>query len=526
MPLSLALILAISMTFNGYQFFIDDTTYAAYAMNWQHSMHLGFNNIVHHTTAIEHSRFWLALYPMGQTLLSDLSGVPVILVFSNYLELFLVPLAVITAYWFTRVLGLSQKIAGAAVFIQMLLYTMMVDEAWPVGFWFFQNMAEDKVSATFLLAPVFFAFVLVFLRSPTVRAGALVLIAGVGLMLTHPVILFLSCAIAGGLAVLSVLLKKTGWLSVLQLAAIIVVILLPYLGVRLSNHASQALITYDAESVSTTFQAERYVHVVSHRFYGLNPEVLKLLNIPPESNFYSSFQIFRLVPVTLVLLALILAFLKLRSGELYWGYIIICALLVAFATIPYTGWILGYFISARMLPRVSWFSPMGLAGALLITFLLEGMKLIKAREKLVKSPEKNPRQLDSTTKGFMVELMFAAIMLVSVLFPRAEAYFEVLDSNQQLARVGQYIDQSAETFATTIALDYTTIQLLPSVSAQASLISFREEKDYNPHNYFLSIDQIHERMDASNTIRSLEASIPADERCRLLEKYHVEFVLT
>jgi len=67
--------------------------------------------------------------------------------------------------------------------------------------------------------------------------------------------------------------------------------------------------------------------------------------------------------------------------------------------------------------------------------------------------------------------------------------------------------------------------MLPGVSANANLISFREEKPFNPHNYFMTLDKIQERIDASNAIRSLDQTVLAEERCALIAKYDVRFVL-
>ncbi|PWB71732.1 MAG: hypothetical protein C3F07_13305 [Anaerolineales bacterium] len=521
-PLLLALLLATSVAFNGYQFFIDDTSYGAYLMNWRHSAHLGFFNIVHQMNVAEQSRFWLALYPMGQALLADLSGIPGVLLLSNYLELFLVPLAVVTAYWFARVLGLSRRMAGVSVLVQILFYVLMIDESWPVGFWFFQNMAEDKVSATFLLAPVLFSFILKFLQSPNRNNLTLAFLIGIGLMLTHPVILFLACVVSAGLAGIAWLLGKTDWWKLLQLAVIFILLLLPYVAIRRFDRYSQA-IPFDAESVITTFQAERYVNVINDRFYGLNPETLMLLNIPQESGFYPAFQIFRLVPVVLLLFALILALLKIKDGPLYW-YVAACILLVAFAAIPYTGWALGYFISARMMSRVAWFSPLGLAGALAIKLIL-GRPLKRFSSASPKTLESGSKKSDEFAKSVVTGLAAVGILAFSVLLPNVSTYFATLDHNRQLAQVGAFIDQSTDGPTTVIALDYADIQMLPSVSAHASLISFREEKEYNPHNYFMPAEEIRRRMDASNTIRSLDPSIPEDKRCALLDEYQVQFVL-
>jgi hypothetical protein len=98
-----------------YLFFIDDWSYLAYLTNWQYSTHLNFTEIIFGTTSTDLARFWLALYPMGQALLSDLSGVPGILLLGNYLEIFLVIIANLAMYHFARTLGLSRRSAGFSV---------------------------------------------------------------------------------------------------------------------------------------------------------------------------------------------------------------------------------------------------------------------------------------------------------------------------------------------------------------------------------------------------------------------------
>ncbi len=186
-PLLIALILSGLLTFQAPQFFIDDTTYLAYLTNWQQSQHLGFTNLIYGFSATESARFWLALYPMGQALIARLSGLAGLLLLGDYLELLLVPLAVVAAFWLARSFGLSRRAAGFAALIQISLYAWMVGDQWPVGMWFYQNMSEDKVSAVFLLAPVLFVFGMEYLRRPTRRGLALTTLAAFALALTHPV---------------------------------------------------------------------------------------------------------------------------------------------------------------------------------------------------------------------------------------------------------------------------------------------------------------------------------------------------
>jgi len=522
-PLTAALILSMLMTLNDYLFFIDDFTYLAYLTNWQRATQLNFNNIIHQMDVLEIERFWLALYPMGQALMSDLSGVPGALLFSNYLEPFLVLLAVIAFYWFSRALGLSSRAAGFATLIQASLFTWLTGEQWPVGFWYYFNLAEDKVSAVFLLSPVFFFFVLNFIQRPSLNNFILVLLGGIGLTLTHPVILFFACLIAAGLGVLAWIVGKTGWREIALLAFIVVLLVAPYVVIRFYNYSASSGFSADAKSVGVSYQADRYTRVIGDLFYGLNPEVLLFFDLPPEIGRRNGFQLFRAFPVILASFAGILSLVNLRKGPLYW-YIAICVVLVSLAIIPYTGWILGFFSDARLISRVSWYSPLGLAGALVLFPLADWLKT----NPIVAGIEKNysPKLKDGNFFGLALSLLFASPMVLSSSIPRAPYYFEILDHVRQLSYIGDYIDQNSIPPVTSIAIDYTDIQMLPGVSAHTSIISYREEKDDNGHNFFMSPDEIHHRMYASNTIRSLETTISCEERRSLMEEFHLRYVVS
>jgi len=101
-------------------------------------------------------------------------------------------IAILAMYYFARTIGLSRRSAGFSVLIHIALLGWIVGGAHnPVGFWFFMHMAEDKVSATFILAPVLFSLLFIFINRPSKHNYLLVLLAGISLTLTHPVILFL-----------------------------------------------------------------------------------------------------------------------------------------------------------------------------------------------------------------------------------------------------------------------------------------------------------------------------------------------
>ena len=522
-PLILALILVTLMSFHDNLFFIDDTTYLAYLTNWQYSGQLGFKNIVHELDVIEYVRFWLAMYPMGQAVLADLSGLPGLLLLSHYLEPYLVLLAVITAYWFARVLGLSRKAAGFAVLIQITLYTWMLGDHFPVGMWFYQSMAEDKVTSAFILAPVFFVFGLEFIQRPSRKKLLLFFLMGIGLTLTHPVILFFSVCIIVCMGVLALLTKKTRWHEVLQLLVVVASVMLPYLVIRISEHRLETNISYDAASASRSFQIERYTRVVNDVFYGLNPDVLKFVEFDVTDNIADTvLQLFRLTPVVVALLAGVTALINLRKGPLYW-YIFSCVLLITIAAVPYTGWLLGFFVSSRLISRSSWFSPLGMGAVLILKVVISWLKNQHLVER-VNTIHLVKNFLRSAT-GLVACVVFISPILGYHFLTRVPAYFEDLAHNSQLAQVGTYIDENTNNLVMVIALDYWDTQLLPGVSAHARLISFREEKAYNGFNLSLAAEEINERIYVSNTIRSLEKDASDEERCANIKEYDVRFVV-
>ncbi len=504
-----AICLACALTISDLLFFIDDLTYLAYLTNWQYSEQLGFQNIIHDPIKIELERFWLAMYPMGQAILSDLSGVPGILLFSNYLELLLVPLAAVTAYWFARQLGFSRNAAAISVLIQVSLYAWLIGDEWPVGVWFYQSMAEDKVSAVFLLAPVFFMYVIKYFESTSRKYLTLAFFSGFAITLTHPVSLFFACILAVWIAILSLLFKKTELKKVILIIFLIALLMSPYLLIRLIDFSSQAGFAAEvARSGGAAYQIDRYVNVISDTFYGMNPRMLLFIDL----ELGGVFNAFRFIPVVIGSLALIVSFIQLKKGKIYW-YVFSSALLVLFVAIPYTGWVFGYFTDARLIYRASWFAPLGLGSVIVLQSVssrLKKFKIYSKRDNLI----------------LLFCFLFALPVLAFMNLPRIPNFFEVLDRNIQLANIGSEIDALSKNQVVSIALDYFDTMLLPGVSAKTTLISFREEKLDNGHNFYLTEAEIKKRIYASGAIRSLATDEKTNqERCAFINEYNVEFVV-
>ena len=342
----------------------------------------------------------------------------------------------------------------------------------------------------------------------------LVIIGGASLELTHPVIMFLSVLIASGMGLISSITKKTRWQDLVVLFFIVASLMAPFGAIRLFEKGVVDKISYNVETASASYEIEKYTNIVNDVFYGLNPEVLMFFDIPPATPFYDEFQYFRLLPGLIAALAGILALAKLTDGPLHW-YVFTSVFVVLLATLPYTGWLLGYFISARLISRASWFLPLGMGGIVILKSLLARI-----------NQNKKARLFKPLSYVLIIFCcLFVSPRIMFTILPRIPSYFLLLEKNKQLAQIGAYIDQNTSGQVMAIALDSWDTQLLPDVSAHTRLISFREEKDYNPHNYFLSLDEIHERIDASNSIQSLDQTVSADKRCAYIENYNVQFVL-
>lgn len=506
-----ALGLSVLLTFTDLLFFIDDTTYLAYLTNWQYSQNLGFQNIIHESTVTELERFWLAMYPMGQAILSELSGISGILLFSNYLELLLVPMAVLTTYWFARQLGFTKRVAAISILIQISLFSWMIGEEWPVGTWFYNSLAEDKVASVFHLAPVFIVFVIKYFETPSRINLLLALLTGIAIVLTHPVSLFFTCVVVVWLVLLAFIFKKVKLSQVVAVIFLVAFLMSPYLVIRLANISTQTgFVAGTAQTGGGAFELDRYTFVLNDLFYGLNPGVLQFIDL----ELHTSFIVFRLIPVYILILTLGISLFNLKNGKIYW-YVFCSTLLVAMATIPYTGWILGYFTDARLIFRASWFMPLGFGTVLLLQALLN------------KYPQN--RFFTYVNRDIYINIfcfLFVSPILVFFNLTRISLFFELLDRNSQLSDIGNYIDFQTEQPIISTAINYDDMLLLPGVSSHTRLISFREEKLDNGHNHYLTEDEIKQRIYASTVIRSLKTDEKtSQDRCIFIDEYNVEFVI-
>jgi hypothetical protein len=197
------------------------------------------------------------------------------------------------------------------------------------------------------------------------------------------------------------------------------------------------------------------------------------------------------------------------------------------AIIPYTGPLLGYFVSARALNRVAWFAPLGIGLVVIGKTVLE---LIQTRVRV------NTPQSESIVKniysriplwGFALLLIFGlgSPTMVDVVRSLPDLA-SLLSFHRQLGQVGAFISSNNPEPVTIFTLNETD-DYLPGISASANPITHRERDltKGHPFQYVFTPQELKERENDSRILRSLDAEIPQDVRQALFDKYKVKYIL-
>lgn len=533
--LLVALLFVTFINFHSFHFFIDDWTYLAYLTHWQYAPTLDFRDVVFGTQFDDPARFWFSLYPMSQALLSDVSGIPGILLLGNYLEFYLMPIAVFALYFLGRTLGFSRHNAGFAALAQVIFLAWIFGPNLPVGTWFYQSMSEDKVSAAFIFSPVLISFALRFFQSQNRRNLTLMFVAGLGITFTHPIILFLVSCIVAGMFLVAAILRKTSWQFLIVVFVFILVWAAPYLGVRFSGHPSVSRVTYSGEQARDTLTVWMHLNIREDGSYSITPELLnfidfRLIDIDLPSGVGELYQVIRFFPWVVIGLAGLIAMLRLQQGWLN-HYLAVSVVAISLALIPYTSWILGLFTSARLLSRISWFAPLGLS----LVFLIDaGWAWFSGwLHRLWPGERKVSIFLGAVRKRaiFFGLTIFFVIGAMSPLFltvlTHFSAFFESLRFHQQLTQVGEFMRERHVENVVVVSLDEHGVldNFLPGIAHLIVPVSFREESHGFEVKYFFSQEELMARQEDAHRLRSFSPDVSLEERLMLLDRRNVQYIL-
>lgn len=493
----------------------DDMTYLAYLTRWQFSDRLDFNDLFFGEPMLVHPRFWLMSAPFAQALLANLSQAPGILILSGYYEPFLVILSVLCWYELARTLRFSPRAAGASAILQ-LAFLLLLSEYLHPGSPYFNQLSADKATAAFIIAPVFFQSLTRLLDQPTKRNGLISLLAGLSLTMMHPVILAYSVFIGGALVLFR--LKRKAFLQLLLPVGILLIILSPQVALRFANAHSQTDIPFTPEDVPNQRGVENLVaRWGDTQFYGFNPRILDM-NIPYGENIPIPEPIAKRGWLILPILSALFAVTRDRHNTAS-QFILACFLLCLLAWIPFTGWIIGYFLSAWMLERALWLFPFGLSAIHALIILRD---FIKARKPIRNSPAAN------TVLSPNWSLLTVTLLALGLFFlymrennlPDFDKFTRKMQRYKDIAFAGQELDRQIEGRAYVIGSPNLN-DLIPGITLKTNLITYRISDPANMM-YFTPAER---EQRIADTAAIFTKSTSAEDKLSLLEKYDVRFLL-
>ena len=483
----------------------DDLTYLAYLTNWQNSVQLNFQDVFFGETGIVHPRFWIISTPFAQALLANISNMPGILLLGGYYEAFLLILAVASWYTLARKLSFSSQAASASSILQLVFFLFLSDYFHP-GAPFFTQLSADKATAAFIIAPVFFQSLLQFLKETTKNNEIVFLFTGLSLTFMHPVILAYSVFIAGVLLLLN--WKKNGLRRQALAITILIVIILPQASLRFVNASSQAQIPYTSQDILNEGGVENMVtRWGDTQFYGFNPVILDM-NVPYADDMPIPVAILRRGWLIFPILASVLA-LKQARKNLAAQFLLASFLLGFLAWLPFTGWIIGYFLSAYMLERALWLYPFGLS--------LVYSRAVIRNQVNIKKTFMSPNRLLIVVTAIAISV-FALYMHENNL-PNTVKFTTKMQRYQGLAKAGQELDRRISDQAFVIGSQKLN-DLIPGLSSKAKIITFRVSQNSNMA-YFSDVER-EERISDTQSI-FLKSLSPVD-KMSLIEKYDIHFL--
>jgi len=467
----------------------DDFTYNALLNYFQTANSYTFK---FHTALnrLEIARFWIPYWPLVIALLADLSGLNGLLITGITIAPALVIISMLAVYSLARSLELPRQVAILSVTAQIasLVRLTQKDQA---GILFFDNFAEDKVVAAFVLAPITFRLAIDYLDKPAHRKMYLFACAAIALTFTHPVI-FGFCSLIIGLTGLLALIKDRRIKPFITLVIALSLILAIPLYIRMVEGANITEFTMTDS-------------IASGRDHKLNPGRLTVLE--NELFFGISKDLTVGFPYECLFLTSMVGIFLLRRQKAA-SYVIASTLLLVVSIFPYTGWIIGYLSSPFQLWRLTWLMPFGIAMGTLVEI---GIILIKKIPKLEKY---------HTVLSKMIPFCLTLILFIGTIYllpwakgnlgfggrkPGFEQWY------QDYIEMGGVLENVASEGDVIVGgPDRSTNDIIPSLSLEVRLVSFRNER-------------------GGNTAPIWEAMVgrekPIDERINLYEEYQVKYLL-
>ena len=503
----------------------DDFHYLVYLTNWQHAQPLGFQEVYLASGELDRVRYWLNMFPMNMAFLAELSDLHGLLLIGYYIEPIFIGLSIFGFFNLFNHFLQSERKAIAALYLQFTAF-IVFQGSYQFGSSYFKRLSEDKAFAAYILIPIFFIAVHHYLKSRTVRSGMYLLLIGWGLALTHPILLAYSIFISGIYAGFVSLFQKE-YKRLAIVALIMVAILLPVASLRfvevpwvyqnllgmtnrpkMTNNFDLDTALSNRPDISDT----RISYIEGTPFYGLNLNVIKLQKISVQSRLLK--KAINWSYIYIVLIGFIWSLFNLRKHYLA-PFVTASTLLIIVCGIPYTGWLVGYFVTARMLWRAPWAIQIGLICYILLSEM--------AKVFIKKSSLANRNLLFVQQNTFRILIVLCYMVIGYYSFSIYKVNWNKVTSNdnnylnelKKLVEVGDYIENNIEHPVTFAAARRNMMNYLPGLSSKAKSVVFRGggkvvgERDYN----------------RQGPIFSKDTSISVRRRMKVMNQYHIEYLL-
>lgn len=497
----------------------DGFTYLAYLTNWQHSQRLNFAEVVFGSGNLESIRFWLAMLPMNQAFWAEISNLHGVLLLGFYLKPTLVGLSLVSAYVFYEDLFQSNLQAIMALLLQFTFLFLLLDVRQP-GNMFFLRSTEDKSVAAFVIAPVFFLAVSCFLESRKLRRGIFVLLVGWCLALMHPVILAFSIFIAGSYGTIrTITLKNYKTLGVLLL--LLMVVVFPSASLRfVTLHGMKTQAPFDLESAldvnpHNPLPVDRISFISGTPFYGFNLDTIRIQPAIEVSSFLGLTTLLSWSFMWLLGFGFLCSLLKIgRHDNNIASFVVASALLVLLCAIPYTGWLVGYFVSARMLWRSPWLFPTGLVGVILMVDVFEVI-LAKVRTEFRLKVAARDLAFVSVFSICVLVIGYTSVYYYGSRWSSLKTLYDYRNMLEEKAALGNYIETNFDRQSIFLA-SYEMMNYLPGLSSKAKVVYFRTSIHTPRPVKHIDIERV---LFSDNVF-------PVDRRMEVLDRYHIQYILS
>ena len=517
-PIAIIAVLTILMTIQRV-ISSDDLAYLAHLTNWQYMPNLNFSDVYFNTTKIESTRFWIVSTPFSQAFLADIGKIPGLLLLSGYYEPFLAFISLFCFYDLAKTLGISHRYAMTSVAVQVAFMALLSDYLHP-GAPFFHQLSTDKATAAFIFTPVFVISAIQVLSKSTRSSVTIFLLSGLSLTFMHPIISAFAVFIVCAVSFLGI--NRDNFKKHLIVIALAFTILTPQVGIRLIKSEAQPTIPTSINNFAQSNGLDSLIARLGDTpFYGFNPGILEM-HIPYEERIPTPAQFFSWLWLMIPILAIFTSIRGLRNSFLK-QYILATTLLMALAGIPFTGWILGYFVSAWMLERTTWLYPFGI-GAIFLFLTLQNKTQLGERLKTWRVEIYKKIHLESETVIQVSIWMISIVPILLVMREQGLPNITRLQSSTQryreLTQIGNQIDESTLRPVNIVGTDDLN-DFIPTLSWKAKVISYRPEDTSYP--YFYSEEEKFTRWSDRQAIFSKEIS--PDKRMEIIQKYNIRFIL-